>query len=194
MRFRFFVRCPRLLLGSHRAATTRRQVFWLVPARHAFPVRPRLTSGRNTSSACERMGHTAAGLHRNRTCFPFHRARKAKPAPREPLSGDKDSANEWKEKGKRAAIYVFFPECRLLGRSQSSASREKREGKPRFSFLFRGDSVQTARLTPPIGVAPWITAGERSHPRTGTTTPFRPQGGRTSLRRRACGGCIAVSV
>ena len=29
----------------------------------------------------------------------------------------------------------------------------------------------------PIGVAPWITAGERSHPRTGTRTLLRPQGG-----------------
>ena len=40
----------------------------------------------------------------------------------------------------------------------------------------------------PIGVAPSITAGERSHPRTGTPPLIRPHGGRTSCRRRANGG------
>lgn len=46
----------------------------------------------------------------------------------------------------------------------------------------------------PIGGVLLITAGERSHPQTGIHIPFRPHGGRTSLRRRACVGYAAMSI
>ena len=46
----------------------------------------------------------------------------------------------------------------------------------------------------PMGVALSITAGERSHPRTGIHTPLRPHRGRTSRRRRADRGLLRADL
>ena len=58
-------------------------------------------------------------------------------------------------------------------------------------MISRGDALPRAGLrragsvaVDPIGVALSITAGERSHPRTGTPPLIRPHGGRRTSRRR----------
>ncbi len=51
-----------------------RQVFWLVPRGAAFPVRSQCAPNQWPMWRNETIGHTAAGLHRILTCFPYPHA------------------------------------------------------------------------------------------------------------------------
>ena len=71
------------------------------------------------------------------------------------LSAKKDSANERKEKGKRAAIFCFFPECSLIMRQRlcflrrwGANGRQRGRGAAKSAFSLR----PSPRVAGPAGL------------------------------------------